>query len=180
MIMTGRPIVILLLTAAAVALFLTNSARRLSAAETDRNVAQTALHAVVRDAQEVVELRAMRQKIARAEHPTHDVIARINATLADAGLPLECMRGLMPEADLALTTDAVGSDRGGRYRTQSLHLTVQGLEPRELGCFLARWQATQPMWTVTRIDLTHERSRNSTSTRYDASIMLAAIYIADE
>ena len=178
--MTHRSAILLLLVLAAAMLILVINSRRLTAAENELDAARKSLNAAMTDAREILQLRAQRQRIAHAEHPTQDVIARINSVIAEAGLPSRCFKSLTPSSNTVIN-NAGGSASDGtiKYRRQSLRLSLEDLEPPELGRFLTRWRSTQPLWTITSIELAHQRSRNRTDGRYDITIILTALYVAD-
>ncbi len=146
------------------------SASRLNAAQRQLNAALTAQQRLINEAQQIIRLRSKQQRIAEHKRPEQDVIARVNTTLAEAGIPPERFGGLRPESDAALTNTA--------YRRQSVRITLDELSIIELGAFLDQWSQAQQLWTPTRIELTHARSRQD-SDRYDAAILITATYLAD-
>ncbi len=175
--MRTRPVIIVLTALSATALLLAISSKRLAAAEDRRQVAVTVLQSTTADAQEVIGLRSQQQQIAHAEQPENDLIARVNITLDRAALGDESLGGLRKEADSAIASRS-GAETADYYK-QSFRLNLKSLSPAELGRFLAAWRETQPLWTVTRIDLTHQRGRGKTGDKYDATIVLTAVYVAD-
>ena len=82
---------------------------------------------------------------------------------------------LRPESDAAL---AGTGDSSVAYRRQSVRVSLNDLSIGQLGAFLSQWSATQRLWTPTRIELTHARSRQG-SDHYDATILITATYLAD-
>ena len=146
------------------------SANRVSDANARYIAALTAQQRILHEAQKIIELRSKRQRIAEHKRPEHDVIARVNATLAEAGLPPDRFGDLRPESDAALP--------GSLYRRQSVGINLIELSIAELGAFLSHWSGSQQLWTPTRIELTHARSRQG-SDRYDATILITATYLAD-
>ncbi len=146
------------------------STSRLNDAQRQLNAALTAQQRLIDEAQQIIRLRSKQQRIAEHKRPEQDVIARVNTTLAGAGIPPERFGGLRPESDAALPNTA--------YRRQSVRITLDELSIIELGAFLSQWSATQRLWTPTRIELTHARSRQGAD-RYDAAILITATYLAD-
>ena len=148
------------------------SASRLSDARTQHDTALTAQQRVINEAQQIIRLRSKQQRIAEHKRPEQDVIARVNTTLAEAGIPPERFGGLRPDSDAALPNTA--------YRRQSVRITLDELSIIELGAFLDQWSQSQQLWTPTRIELTHARSRpGSDRYRYDAAILITATYLAN-
>jgi hypothetical protein len=97
-----------------------------------------------------------------------------------AGVPRPAFRSLAPEADTPL---ARPGDGGPAYHRQSFRLTLEPVEARQLGAFLAAWRAEQAAWTVERIELTHVaagRGRTAEEDRYSARLTIAATYIAED
>lgn len=146
------------------------SAGRLNSSRMQHAAALTAQQRIINEAQQIIRLRTKQQRIAEHKRPEQDVIARVNTTLAEAGIPSERFGGLRPESDAALPNTA--------YRRQSVRISLDELSIIELGAFLSRWSTTQRLWTPTRIELTHARSRQG-SDRYDATILITATYLAD-
>ncbi len=175
--MNTRPAIIMLLVIAAMAMLLAISSKRLVATQDRRQTAVTLLQSTTADAQEVMDLRSQQQQIAHAEQPENDLIARVNRTLERAGLGGENLGGLRKEANSAITSRS--GEETAEYHKQSFRLNLKSLSPAELGRFLAAWHKTQPLWTVTRIELTHQRGRRETGDKYNATIVLTAVYVAD-
>jgi hypothetical protein len=113
--------------------------------------------------------------IADRKRPQEHVIALVNHVLAEAGLPGRTLQSVQPEADGALTS---GRD-GPEYRRQSVRLSFQALSLTELGAFLIQWRRHAGIWTPSRIELTKHRSRADDDDRYDVTVVISAIYVAD-
>lgn len=153
---------------------------RLASADRARDAAMAQLLEVRRDAQEVIDLRAASQRVNARERPAQDVIAMVNAAMAEAGIPNAQFKGLSPEADVALAPRNGPNVTPAGYRRQSLRLSLAGLSVADLGRFLAAWRQSQQIWTVTRLELTHQRSPEPVGgDAYDVTIILAATYIAE-
>ncbi len=151
------------------------SANRVAGARSELTAARSSLVRIADSAQHIVDLRGEQERIAEHKRPEQDVIARVNTTLAETGIPPEHFGGLRPESDAAL---AGSGHTPIAYRRQSVRVSLNDLSIAQLGAFLSQWSATQQLWTPTRIELTHARSRQS-SDRYDATILITATYLAD-
>ena len=55
-------------------------------------------------------------------------------------------------------------------------LDLSPLSPAQAGQFIAAWEASEPAWLLTRLDLTHVGTE--AETRYDARLVLATTYLA--
>ncbi len=71
------------------------------------------------------------------------------------------------------------------YMEQSVQVTLTELAPPQVGEFLSTWSANEPLWTPTRIELSHDRGANrrgrGTSDdldRYDMTVLMTATYVA--
>ena len=166
----------------AVALLLvTVAAQRVRSADAAHAQAQTQLIATTADVQLVHTLRAQRQTAAEQRRPEQDVIAQVNDTLAQAGIPADRFGSLRPESD-----GAVEGDAAGLYRRQALRLTLQRVTLDQVGGFLAQWRDGQPLWTPTRLELTHRadtrrrRADPGALPAFDLHLVLTAIYVAEE
>lgn len=158
--------------------------QRLAHAQGSLRAAQDSLERLSQDAKELLELGSRQEQISLQQRPAQDVIALVNAVLAEIGLPARHLRSLTPESDGALDAGSAGASGHAdeaKIRRQSLRLTLENLNVRDLGAFLARWRSSQSVWTATRIELTHVRSAASTASldenRYDASILISALYL---
>lgn len=146
------------------------SASRLSNARMQHDAALTARQRLINEAQQIIRLRSKQQRIAEHKRPEQDVIARVNTTLAEAGIPPERFGGLRPESDAALPNTA--------YRRQSVRITLDELSIIELGAFLDQWSKSQQLWTPTRLELSHARSKIDED-RYNIVILITATYLAN-
>lgn len=159
--------VFLFVVVCAAALLVT--ARRLAAAEAGRSAAAAALTAVARDAQEILDLRARPERIALAERPSQDTLARLSEALAQAGLPAALLK------DLARDADSAPAIRGSRR--QSARFTLEPVTVAQLGEFLDRWRSGQQLWSVNRIDLVHVGSPNEPVGTYAARLGITALVV---
>jgi hypothetical protein len=143
-------------------------ASHLRAAGARADTAAATLTQVRADAGRVLDLRARVQTIAPAAQPQQDVFRRVNETLAAAGLPQAAVRSVTPAGDRALEHAAAPP-----RRAQSVRIALGPITPDQLGAFLERWHAEQPLWTITAIDLTAPRQG-----AYQAAIAASAVYLA--
>jgi hypothetical protein len=163
------------LLAASCALGVAVSARRFTNAKEEAQIALQARETVARDADTVLALRQQKARVELQEKPKQDVIAQVNAVLADAGIPSDRFQGLEREAD-----EAVGeATSGSKTRRQSLRLTLDRLTPSELGAFLGKWRTAQPVWHLSRIELLHDRKDTADLNRFTVHCLLSATYVTD-
>ena len=146
--------------------------RRLKAAEATFDSASGQLVAATNDVREILKLRRQSQRAEDQRRPEQDLIARVHGVMADAGLPVqEHFKSLRGEADQSLPGNS-------RYRQQTVSLSMQSIQPRQLGALLDAWINTQPAWTIARIELVHERDRKELDV-YAVVVTFTAIYVAD-
>src|SRR5262245_3941957 len=152
-----RPLLMLAVLAGILALPIAISANRLVGARSQLATAQASLVQASGDARRILELRAKQETIAEHTRPDQDVIARVNSVLAETGIPQVHFGGLRPESDSALPT--TGGPGGGPspYRRQSVRVTFNEITVSQLGGFLGAWEAAQPLWAPSRIELKHSR-----------------------
>lgn len=131
------------------------------------------------DVQQIIELRARHETIADRKRPDQDVIARVNAVLADAGIASSSFGGLQSEAESGIVYGS-GNARSN-VRRQAVRINLNQLTIAQIGEFLARWTATQPLWIPTRIELTHSREKDQAEHgRYTLTLVLSALYVSEE
>jgi hypothetical protein len=92
-----------------------------------------------------------------------------------AGIPADRFGSLRSESDAALP--GAGQGRPA-YRRQSMSVSLVRLTVAEVGEFFSEWVRTQPLWTPTRIDLTHVRD-TVVPPLYDMTLIVAATYIGE-
>jgi len=138
------------------------------------------MSAVRAEAQAVLTLRQRQERISWRQRPAEDVIATVNAALADAGLPSRHLAGVRNDADIAI--HAASSDRGSaEYRQQSLSIDLREMTAGDIGQFLVAWTRLQSVWTAVRVTITHPRSRgNEGSNRFDVNIIISALYVGGD
>jgi hypothetical protein len=126
---------------------------------------------VATDARQVVSLRGHREHSSLAPRPTSDVLARVNQTLSDCGLPASTLRDLVQEGDTVI-------DQGAPVmRRQVVVATLEPVELDQLGRFLHLWTDNQPLWTPFRLDMTHVGSDDAPT--YGCRVSLAATYFEE-
>ena len=146
------------------------SASRLDEARVQHDSALAAQQRIIDEAQHIIRLQSKQQRIAEHKRPEQDVIARVNTTLAEAGIPTERFGGLRPESDAALPNSA--------YRRQSVRISLNELSIAQLGAFLDQWSQSQQLWTPTRLELSHARTKIDDD-RYNVVILITATYLAN-
>lgn len=177
----SRVIIGCALALAVAALPLTISARRLASAQERARLAQVALVKTANEAQEIVDLRAMRETVQAKPRPQQDVIAQVNASLAEVGISDRALSSLTPQSDSAVTVTTQGSAAAPTgLRQQTLQLELVDLAPEQLGAWLLQWRTAQGIWTPVRLDIVHSREQSGQdSNRYNATIVLSAMYLDD-
>ena len=170
-----RPPILLAVLAVVLMLCLAASGRRLTAAQAQLEGGFASLQTASDEGRRVLELRAKQQRVAERKRPEQDVIARVNAVLAEAGIPASRFAGLRPDSDAALPGAEVG---GAEYRRQTVQIMLRQLTVPELGEFLRAWSVSQDLWTPARIELTHSRNRASPGS-YDVTMAISAVYVSD-
>jgi Sec-independent protein translocase protein TatA len=170
--------ILLACTAVLSVVIVTLGAQRLGEVRSQVQSAQSALNQLTRDAEEVLELRGRQQRVELRQRPQQDVIAQVNAVLAEVGIPGRNLRSLSPESDTHVTAANSGSSQS-KLKRQTLRLVLENLSIQEIGTFLLKWRSSQQVWTVTRIELTHARGQDSKDDHYDAALVISALYVED-
>ncbi|GEM_PF-2905800 len=147
---------------------------RLHQAEDRYHLALESTHQLERDAAELLTLRSQSERVAWKQRPTTDVLAQVNAALLEAGIPTTRLRGIGESTD-----SPVSSIRPGalQLHRQSLVVTIEALDPPQLGAFLQHWRRLQTEWRAGRLELTH-RSGAPLSEAYDVRLYISAVYYA--
>ena len=128
-------------------------------------------------AREILRLRKTQQQIELNPRPAQDLIARVNAAMSEAGVSQRHFKSLNPESDADVPLN-IGQQT--MVRRQTVRLSLQNLEPTELGRFLGEWRASNPIWQPMRIDLTHSGNAKSQENRYDVVLLLSALYLGEQ
>lgn len=165
-----KPLIMFSLWLGLLSIFVAISGNRLAIARNQKTSAQTTLANLTRDAQGIIDLRSKQQIVSESKRPEQDVIAKVNATLAEVGIPNNHFDSLRPESDGPLPES--------KYRRQSVRINLNELTVAELGAFLNQWSITQKLWTPTRIELLHSRNK-SNADRYNITILITATYLAN-
>jgi hypothetical protein len=127
---------------------------RARAARTDHLAARATFDTLRSEVEELVRLRAALAPAARDGQPTQDVLGRISAAIADAGLSPASLRSVTSEGEAAI--GPMGEASGGigtAARRQTLALSLDPITPAELGKFLAAWNARGGAWSPLRIEM---------------------------
>lgn len=169
--MTLRPSFLLAVLAGICLLILALLASRLHSAQKDLSAVEARLALAADQARELLDLRTREETISLGQRPREDLLAQLNAALGQLAIPAR-LTSLQQESDRELS----GAEG---LRRQAMRLTLQPIEPADLGRFLDRWQSAQSIWTPTSIELTRLRAMRDGSTGYAATLRLAATYIDD-
>ena len=168
--MTRRAVLAVLVACAVGAFVLALRAKGLAMARDSVARERAALERTDADLRELAALRDEREVVAAQKRPTQDVIAQVNAVLRDAGLPTTRLKDLQPEADQPLS---------GRYRSQTIRLSLDHLSIEDVGALLAAWRAARTVWTPRAIELTHVAQADGMDGGFDARVVVAATYLSD-
>lgn len=151
-----------------------------SAAEQDQQ-ASIHLATMMHDLDRLRFLRAGEHALAHGKRPEADLITRVQRALADAGLPVSACSGVQPRADQVAPA--------GGVHVQTVQLTLKGLQPQELGNWLAAWTASEQPWQVSDLQLVHSGIQppglagsgapRLDSNRFDVSVVLSAPYVEE-
>jgi len=145
-------------------------AHALAAANTLADAREASLTQVEQETQRLIDLRARQDVVAAARRPPQDVIALVNKTLREAGVPTDRFKNLEPESDVPTS---------GGLRRQTLRLLLEQVSLPQLGQFLAEWRTRQDLWTPTSIELTHRVSGADADDHFDVRVVVGATYFAD-
>lgn len=164
---------------------------RVRQASSTVDAAAADLSRLVEDAARLLELRTRPQAIASERVPETTILESLNHCLREASISPSQLGAVTPAG-----TDDEGVD-GQReagseaerlvYRTQAMRVGVLRLTPLEIGRFLARWSAQEPLWRLSRISIDHSREagtavrprggqENLDLNRYDLTIEMTTTY----
>lgn len=156
---------------------LASTARHWHDAEARSETACESLELVQGKAREVLALRGRSERVAAAERPKQDIIAQINAILAEVGVRSDALTALEPLSDATLGR---GSESDARYRRQAVSATLERLSVPEIGRFLAEWESRQPAWVPTQLELYHVRGQTGPNQLFSLRAVFTALVLADE
>ncbi|MCP3903514.1 MAG: hypothetical protein GY715_07740 [Planctomycetes bacterium] len=169
-----RPTILVLLVLVALSVPTVLAVGRLANANAALVQARSSLRQTHARVEQVRRLRSTVQRVDDARRPKQDLIARVNAALASAGLPERHFGALNLGADATLPGRVGSGDLV--YKRQSVRISLKQLALPEIGRFLAEWTRSQPLWTPQRIDLARPAGRN-TRDRYDVTLVVEATYV---
>jgi len=141
-----------------------------AAAWSERDEAADARAAAELQAAELARLAALPASAAVGA-PQVDGSVLVSTTLTQSGLSGSVLRDVIAEGDVAV---------GSGYMRRGFRVTLDPVEPAQLGRFLSAWKKSQPLWTVSRIDLSRVASPMDRSTAYRASLSMACVFVKDE
>lgn len=183
-IQSPRPSLTIFIVTSAALLAIVFCGHRLSTAHDRLERASLALIALESDAAELARLRSRTERIAWRKRPEQDVLARVNATLAEAGLSPSHLSDLREESDSTIGAPSREGAATPNWRRQSIRLTLADTTTAELGAFLQRWLETQPLWTPSRIELAKSQSPANTTggahDRFVITLTLTATYVFND
>jgi len=156
---------------------LAGSSYRMAQARASSDRVRAELVEAKRQVEELVQLRGQRERVATKARPEQDVIALVNAVLAEADLPSDRLKNLAPESNEHLTPSGTV---GGRYRRQSVSLNLEALSPDQIGKFLDQLRRQESLWTATRLELNHVRNQPDPAELYNLRVSMSATYLADD
>jgi hypothetical protein len=135
------------------------------------NAAQEALRTTMHQAAEIEQRRARGSTVSYEQRPDQDLVARLNESLAAAGIPSGSLRNVSAQG-----VEGPLKDDGVPVYRQTSRVTVGAVTPAVLGRLLLHWRAENPQWTITQIELVHTRSGRDTN-EYDVTMLLSALYV---
>ena len=135
------------------------SARRSEAAKSCAQMATTAT-AYAR----LAELAPVAQGSDDA-HASLDASTLVTGVLQRAGLNTSVLRETVADAESSTPTG---------YIRRGFRITLDRLEPHDLGRFLAAWREREPLWTISRLDLTRTASPMDRSRGYRVSCSMTS------
>ncbi len=139
-------------------------------ARVERANADEALAVARTQAGQLMRLVSVPARVASGT-PQTDGSALVSAALQKAGLGVSVFRDVIAEGDLPATAG---------YVRRTLRITLDPVEPAQIGRFLQAWMGSQPLWTVNRIDLTRVASPVDRSSAYRATVSVACVFVKDE
>lgn len=139
-------------------------------ARSERDAAADVLAATEVQASELVRLASLPASAA-IRTPQSDGSMLVSSALLQSGLNANLLRDVIAEADVPA---------GAGYVRRGFRVTLDPLEPVQLGKFLHSWKKSQPLWTVARIDLTRVVSPMDRSTAYRVSLSVACVFVKDD
>ena len=170
--MTARTL--LILSAAIGAAILSAQAMRWRSAANAEAAVVARLQRTADDARTLVSLSGRSERVALAERPPQDLIARLRAAITDCGIGAT-LDGVQPESSAPIRSSRRGEPQ---HRRQSTRATLRNVTLEDLGRLLAQWRQTQALWSITTITLTHDGSQDPRGL-YRAELTLAATYLHD-
>lgn len=139
-------------------------------ARSERDEAADVLAATNLQAGELVRLVSLPASAAIGT-PQSDGSMLVSSALQQSGLNANLLRDVIAEGDVPA---------GAGYVRRGFRVTLDPVEPVQLGRFVHTWKKSQPLWTVARIDLTRVASPMDRSTTYRASLSMACVFVKDE
>ena len=143
-------LILWLCTIAASAAILTWSSSRAQAAHTTMRMEEASLINTRRQLEQLTSI----PETPPTSSSKQTLASRVASVLAASGLPRSSLADLSPQTQQALSKSAaVARDRAT--------LTLASITLPQLGRFLNSWQQTQPLWTVTTLDISPMRQASA-------------------
>ena len=153
------------------------SSRALLSARYELDQAIRRDNAVVRDVARLRELREATQIAHLGPVDQSVVYERVRRCLAAVGVNGSRFDGVSRQTTGERTRGTTES-RVEERLTQTVALRLLGLTPAELGSFLDRWRQIEPIWRITRIEMTgDERLAASRPGPFRVEIEMSASYL---
>ena len=159
---------------------LASGAYRLGRVQNGLEEATLELASAEQQATELAQLRQAKERISPRERPKQDVIALMNAVMADAGIPGERLKSLESESSESLSPTASGSSVSGRYRCQAVAMSLESLTPEQVGKLLLELRRRQSVWSPALLELSHVRTQPESGNLYHLRLRISATYLSDE
>lgn len=170
-----RAAALILIASCAAALWLTWRER--AAARAEAEAAAAAHEQALEDAIQAQQLRAGREVVAERARPEPDLIARLERSLEEAGLPREALTRVATRPPEPISDNP--------YARQRARATLEDVRPAEAARMLAAWRRAEPLWTVRSITLEHAGPRQSRQARdpeeqFTARLILENVHLAEQ
>ena len=150
---------------------------RLRAAEATAESARMSYVQIERDGRGVLRLQEEKEAASLGEPPQDNLIARLGIVATDAGL----LRGVVRNVERVDDREIDDRSAGPMFRRRDVRVSLEPIDPAELGLFVARWRVSDPLWAITGIELEARRGRVQPGTpRYVARLKLSAAYSATD
>lgn len=136
--------------------------------------ARTRLASTTAQIERLRMLRDSGDRVSIAPRPEGDVVTRVSAALASAGLPISRLQSVDPQPDTAVRGEQ------NRLREQVQRITFDPIGLSEFGGWLEAWRDQSGPWTIAGVDISRRpRAQDADADAYRLSLTLSAVYIPD-